>query len=285
MYTVTARGPRQIIEDVWDSLAWADPSPASAVDAKEDTRQTWRLDAYAETEDSAGEILAIIQEMAPHLNPVISQLADRDWVTHALQGLPPVRAGGLIVTGQHGLTGAGGKTEIVIEAGPAFGTGHHGTTLGCLLALQTILQHHRPRTILDVGTGSGVLAIAALKRQAKRAIATDIDAQSVTVSCENAAKNSVASRYRAYRTGGGLSAAIYRQAPFDLVFANILSRPLIRLAPRLVPVIAPGGHIILSGLLRHQEPLVRAAYSHRGLTLRTRFHRDGWSSLVFARPA
>ena len=284
MYQISARGPRASIETAWDALAWTDPSPAGAVDAKEDTRLTWRLDAYAESEADATACADLIRETAPDLNPVVEALADRDWVTLSLEGLPPVCAGRFIVAGSHALTkSAPGKTDILIEAGPAFGTGHHGTTLGCLLGFEQVLRAGVPNTVLDVGTGSGVLSIAAIKAGATRAIGTEIDAQSVTVANENARKNNVANRFRAYHTRGAANALIRGAAPYDLVFANILARPLIGLSPDICDMVAPGGHVILSGLLTRQEPLVRAAYTGRGLTLVKRIRKDGWSTLVLRR--
>lgn len=284
MYQISARGPRASIELAWDTLAWTDPSPAGAVDAKEDTRLTWRLDAYCETLENAEASAAIIRETAPDLNPVIEALEDRDWVTLSLEGLPPVRAGRFIVAGSHALTQSSpGKTDILIEAGPAFGTGHHGTTLGCLLGYEHVLRSGVPKRVLDVGTGSGVLAIAAIKTGAKRAIGTEIDAQSVKVANENAAKNHVADQFKTYHTRGATNHTIQATAPYDLIFANILARPLTRLAPKLVPLMAKNGHIILSGLLTRQEPLVRAAYVGRGLSLVKRIRKDGWSTLVLKR--
>lgn len=281
MYQISAKGPRAAIETAWDTLAWTDPSPAGAVDAKEETRLTWRLDAYAETLEDAEASAALIRDAAPELNPVIEQLPDRDWVTLSLEGLPPVHAGQFIVAGSHALTATSpGKTDILIEAGPAFGTGHHGTTLGCLLGFEHVLRSGTPKTVLDVGTGSGVLAIAAVKTGTQRAIGTEIDAQSVTVANENARKNNVANRFKTYQTRGATNRVIHAAAPYNLVFANILAGPLTRLAPKLVPLVAPGGHIILSGLLTRQEPLVRAAYTSRGLSLVKRIRRDGWSTLV-----
>ncbi len=284
MYQISARGPRAAIELAWDALAWTDPSPAGAVDAKEHTRLTWQLDAYAETIEDADASAKLIRETAPDLNPVIEQLPDRDWVTLSLEGLPPVHAGRFIVAGSHALTAnAPGKTDILIEAGPAFGTGHHGTTLGCLLGYEHVLKSGVPKAVLDVGTGSGVLAIAAIKTGAARAIGTEIDAQSVAVANENAAKNHVANRFTTYQTRGATNRIIQAAAPYDLIFANILARPLTRLAPKLTPLVRTRGHVILSGLLTRQEPLVRAAYKSRGLSLVKRIRRDGWSTLVFQR--
>ena len=285
MYQISARGPRAAIETAWDHLAWIDPSPADAVDAKEDTRLTWRLDAYAEDEAAAKACAALIVEVSPELNPVVEPLADRDWVTLSLEGLPPVRAGRFVVTGSHAMAkSAPGKTSILIEAGPAFGTGHHGTTLGCLLGYEYVMRRGVPRNVLDIGTGSGVLALAAVKTGAVRAIGTEIDVDSVRVANENAAKNKSGRRFKTYFTRGANSALVQAAAPFDLVFANILARPLIGLSPRICALTARGGHIILSGLLSHQEPLVRAAYAGRGLKLVKRIRRDGWSTLVFRRP-
>ena len=286
MYQISARGPRAAIETAWDTLAWTDPSPAGAVDAKEDTRLTWRLDAYAETRDDADACAELIREVAPDLNPVIEALPDRDWVTLSLEGLPPVEAGRFIVAGSHALTrSAPGKSDILIEAGPAFGTGHHGTTLGCLLGFEHVLRSGVPQKVLDVGTGSGVLAIAAIKSGAKRAIGTEIDEQSVNVANENARKNNVANRFRTYHTRGAGNQLIRSTAPFDLVFANILARPLIGLAPEITSMVSEDGHVILSGLLTRQEPLVRAAYTSRGMDLVKRIRKDGWSTLVLRRSA
>ena len=283
MYQITAKGPREAIEPAWDALAWADPSPAGAVDAKEDGRHAWRLDAYAETEEEAEACKAMIEETTPSLNAVIEKLEDRDWVTLSLEGLPPVEAGRFIVAGSHVLAkSAPGKTPILIEAGPAFGTGHHGTTLGCLVGLEHVLKTDRaPRKVLDIGTGSGVLAIAALKSGTLRAWGTEIDADSVRVANENAEKNHVGNAFQTFETGGGVNTTIRKDAPYELVFANILFRPLVGLAAEIDRLTAPGGHVILSGLLTHQEPLVRKAYGNRGLALVHRVRKDGWSSLVF----
>ncbi|MEO1100753.1 MAG: 50S ribosomal protein L11 methyltransferase [Pseudomonadota bacterium] len=284
-YQIIAKGPRAVIEKTGNALADMDPTPAAAVDMKEDGRSGWRLDVYANSLEEAFGCAGIMELVAPELNARVEELEEQDWVTMSLEGLPPVRAGRFIVAGSHALTVASpGKTSVLIEAGPAFGTGHHGTTLGCLLAFQRVLRKRRPGRVLDLGTGSGVLAIAALKVGANFAVGTDIDKDSVGVARENALKNSVASKFRALHASGARHPTVRRRGPYDTVFANILARPLVRLAPDIEALTAPGGVIILSGLLAHQEPQVRGAFTGRGLTLTDRVRRDGWSTLVFRKP-
>ena len=283
MFKVTSVGPREAIQSAWDALAWTDPTPAEAVDAKEESRAAWRLDAYADTEDAARACIDLIEQTSPGLSARYEPLPDRDWVTLSLEGLPPVEAGPFRVAGSHALaSSAPGKISVLIEAGPAFGTGHHGTTLGCLLALNHIRRRPLGR-VLDLGTGSGVLSIAALKAGADLAIGTDIDADSVRVSLENAKKNHVARSFKAYQASGSRNLIVQSLAPYDTVFANILARPLIQLAPEIQHMTMPGGSVILSGLLAHQEPLVRKAFTARSFCLQKRIRRDGWTTLLLTK--
>ncbi len=282
MFKITATGSRADIDTAWQALAWSDPSPADAVDCKEETRTLWRLDAFAGDIDAAEACIEMIAASVPGLAAHAEPLPDLDWVKLSLEGLPAVEAGRFIVAGHHALTGkAPGKRKVLIEAGPAFGTGHHGTTLGCLLGLEAVARRRRIGKVLDIGTGTGVLAIAAIRAGAHRAIATDLDAVSVVTARQNSHANHCGRRLQIHAATGTRSVFVQRNAPYDTVLANILARPLIRLAPGIAPVIAPGGSVILSGLLRHQEPLVRAAYTGQGLTLIDRIHRDGWSTLVY----
>ena len=285
MQKISATGPRDEIEAAWNALAWSDPSPAEAVDSKEETRTLWRLDAYAGDDDAARACIDIIADAAPGLTARAEPLPEVDWVKLSLEGLPAVRAGRFIVAGRHVAdTASPGLSRLLVEAGPAFGTGHHGTTLGCLLALDRALRHRRPGRVLDLGTGTGILAIAALKAGAEMAVASDIDAESIETTRENAAANRIGTRLKAVVATGAHHTRIQRHAPYDTVLANILARPLIRLAPHIANLSAPGATIILSGLLRHQEPLVSRAFSGRGLLADQRLHHDGWSTLVFRRP-
>lgn len=285
MFKLHATGPRELIEPAANLLFETDPSPIEAVDFKEETRTRWRLDAFAAEEDDILAARALLEEAFPDLSCGVEAVEDRDWVTLSLEGLPPVFAGDFVVAGSHALSALSpGRTRIVIEAGPAFGTGHHGTTLGCLLAFGLQLRRQRPRRVLDLGTGSGVLAIAAARSGVELALGTDIDADSVRVANSNARKNASHARFKAFLATGAQQACIRSGGPYDTVFANILARPLIGLAPDIIRLTRPGGWIILSGLLNTQEPLVRSAYSGRGLQLLHRIRRDGWSTLAYRRP-
>ena len=214
------------------------------------------------------------------------RLVATDWVQKSLAGLKPVEAGRFVVHGAHDRARvAPNRIGIEIEAALAFGTGHHGTTRGCLLALDAICKAQGARRpvlrILDLGTGSGVLAIAAARALRRRVLATDIDPQAVAAARKNARRNGVGPLVEVLHADGvgGLRA----REPFDLVFANILLAPLQRFAAALMPLVAPGARIVLSGILPAQANALIAAY-HR-LTLQWRIDCDGWTTLVFARPA
>jgi ribosomal protein L11 methyltransferase len=183
-----------------------------------------------------------------------------------------------VVAGAHALQREqSGRIKIWIEASEAFGTGHHGTTWGCLSALEGVLRRRRVYRVLDVGAGSGVLAIAAAKTGAD-ALAIEIDPRAAAIAKINAKQNKLNASVRVIAGDGARHIA---QQRFDLVFANILMRPLIRLAPKLVAAVEPGGALILSGLLRSQAPLVRHAYASRGMVLERQIPRDAWMTLMW----
>lgn len=280
MWTITAQGPKRAIQKAADVLAWADPSPATAVSHFEVTRFTWRLEALSEDEAAAKEAVALCNETAPDIEWRIAPLVQEDWIKKSLEGLPAVPVGRFVVAGEHAAPKAGAYRRLIrIEAGEAFGTGHHGTTKGCLAALEYLARRKRIGRVLDLGGGTGVLAIAASRAGARFAAATDIDARATEVAGRNAKQNRAP--VRTLTAAGFSSTRVRNLGRFDLVFANILMRPLIRLSPEVVRSIRPGGNLILSGILEEQEPLIRAAYQGRGLVFVRRSRLEGWSTLTF----
>ena len=213
-------------------------------------------------------------------------LPDQDWIKLSQEGLPPVRAGRFFVYGAHD---AGkvppGVIPMRIEAGMAFGTGHHETTALCLGVLSELAKRRRFANVLDLGCGTGLLAIGVAKLWKTRVIASDIDPVAVEITRENAIANGEAPLVRAVVADGLTNPAIAKAAPFDLIVANILAGPLTQLAPTIARALAPGGTLVLSGLLHWQENLVTGYYRPHGLILR-RTRRDGsWSALVLERPS
>ena len=210
------------------------------------------------------------------------RVAATDWVRESLAGLAPVTAGRFIVHGGHDRARIPhNRIGIEIEAALAFGTGHHGTTRGCLLALDWLCKSRPRRRILDLGTGSGVLAIAAARALRQRVLATDIDGSAVRAARANAALNRAGGFVEVIRADGVTAPKLRERSPYDLVFANILLRPLQRLAAPLARLTAPGARVVLSGLLASQANAAIAAY--RGLALERRIDLDGWTTLVLVR--
>src|SRR6202171_3734341 len=205
----------------------------------------------------------------------------KDWVKATLEELVPVRAGRFMVHGQHDRSKVPpNKLGIGIEAALAFGTGHHGTTRGCLLLLDHVLKAYYPRRVLDLGTGTGVLAIAAAKALHGAVLASDIDPASVRVADDNARLNETGHLVQTIRATGFSAPQFAQRGPFDLVLANILANPLRQLATPMARHLAPSGLVILSGLLTHQAGPVIAAYRARGLVPVRHLRIDGWSSLL-----
>jgi ribosomal protein L11 methyltransferase len=208
----------------------------------------------------------------------------KDWVKATLEELVPVRAGRFIVHGQHDRARvAPNKLGIEIEAALAFGTGHHGTTRGCLMLLDHVLKARVPRRVLDLGTGTGVLAIAAAKARHRPVLASDIDPLSARVARDNARLNEVGNLVESIRATGFSAPQFAARGPFDLVLANILANPLREMATPMSRHLAPSALVILSGLLPHQARGVIAAYRARGIVLVRHIQIEGWSSLLMQR--
>lgn len=211
-------------------------------------------------------------------------IPDIDWVTKSLEGLKPVRAGRFLVHGSHDRHKRRiGDIAIEIEAGLAFGTGHHGTTAGCLEMIETVARRERPRNALDLGTGSGVLAIALAKYAHIPVLATDIDPIAVKVTQENVRLNGTRSYVDTRVAGGFHHRAFATYAPYDLIIANILAGPLMKLAPQMAKHLTGNGSIILSGILERQREAVLAAYVAQSFRHRATLHREGWVTLHLKR--
>jgi ribosomal protein L11 methyltransferase len=258
----------------------------------------WRVALHfrsAPDEDAVCKLVAAAAgpEAAAALS--FAQIAPADWVRESLSALKPVAAGRFIVHGAHDRARVAlNRIGIEVEAALAFGTGHHGTTRGCLLALDRFCKSMRKPLrapspcrgrirILDLGTGSGVLAIAAARAFRQRVLATDIDPAAVRIARANARLNRAGTLIRIIHADGVTAQSLRRGAPFDLVFANILLGPLQRIAAPLRKFTAPGARIVLSGLLQAQANAALAAY--RPFALERRIDLDGWTTLVLARPA
>ncbi len=257
-----------------------------AVSLVETSPGAWQVTIYFEEKPDEAALRKLVEAAAGSAaaNALrLEHLAAKDWVTESLAGLEPVRAGRFIVHGAHHRARVPlNRIGIEIEAALAFGTGHHGTTRGCMLAFDRLckMQNFAPRRILDLGTGTGVLAIAAARALHRHVLASDIDGPSVHAARGNARLNRAGPLVEVIRANGVV--ALHRRGPFDLVFANILLRPLQRLATPLAGVIAPAGRLVLSGILKSQANAAIAAY--HGLVLEHRTDIDGWTTLTMKKP-
>jgi len=277
-------------EDI-SPLALLDVPPVLMTSEADPSRpEAWRLDAYF-TEKPTREMLAHLAALVPSAAgavPTVERVEDRDWVTISQAGLEPIQAGRFFVhTPQHRGEAPPNALALEIDAGRAFGTGQHETTSGCLEAISRMkAQGLSFSNILDLGTGTGLLAFAALRLwPAARAIASDIDPVAIEVARENAAVNEV----RLGRARGQVELAVAAgldhprlraRAPYDLILANILAGPLVELAPSVAGALAPGGRLVLAGLLDSQAESVAAAYRRQGLMLSARSDRGEWPTLV-----
>lgn len=269
-----------------DPLPGFEPAPTLVA---AETECGWELQIYCEGLPSAA-LLAALRALAPSSGsaPVVTALEDADWVTLSQAGLQPVGVGRFhIHTAEHPGGQRPGQWPIRIDAGLAFGTGQHATTAGCIAAAARLAKRIRACNILDVGTGSGLLAFAAHRlHPTARVTAADLDPVAVAVARNNARLNRIAAGRRGgaitlLTTPGAEHALIIARAPYDLVFANILAEPLVALAPSLCAVVRNGGTLVLAGLLQSQAAYVSAAYRARGLVLLERPRHAEWPVLLF----
>ncbi|MFP4270617.1 MAG: 50S ribosomal protein L11 methyltransferase, partial [Alphaproteobacteria bacterium] len=236
----------------------------------------WR----AVLEEALGEVAPAVEEIA------IEPLAERDWLEATKRSFPPISVGRFWVHGSHvEAAPPAGAVPLKIDAGTAFGSGEHGSTMGCLLAIDALARRRRFKRVLDMGSGSAILAIAALSCwSTARALACDVDADAVRVAAINARENGVAARLRTAVADGYDRPELRRRDRFDLVLANILAGPLAEMAPDLAHSLAPGGHAVLAGLLNAQAAQVLSAHRRQGLVLEGRRDVGPWSTLVLKQP-
>ncbi len=262
-----------------------DPQPTGVgVFEVEDGSGLWEVGAYftEEPDDIALDILAAAHGAKPF---AISELPETDWVAHVRRELHPVEAGRFFVYGSHDADKLpSDRIGLLIEAAMAFGTGHHGTTQGCLEAFDMLLMGGtQPNRVADIGCGTAVLAIAAAKVLGHRVIASDIDTTAVETAAANADANGVGTLIHSVEAAGFDHADIQAAAPYDLVFANILKGPLVELAPDMGRYVGVGGHIILSGLLITQAEDILAAYEAQGFKPVARRELGEWATLTMQR--
>lgn len=283
----------QSAQKLGDSLTELPDSTKRAVSLVDNGRGRWQVAIYVDArphQQAARALVAAAVGSAAAKRLRFERVAAQDWVKASLEGLKPIQAGRFFIHGAHDRARVPpNRIGIEIVAALAFGTGHHGTTRGCLFALNDLCKHlaKRRRTsspakgsrrVLDLGTGSGVLAIAAARALRQRVLATDIDAEAARTASANAQLNRAAAMVEVLRADGLASHRLRTRAPFDLIFANILLGPLQRLAAPLVKITTPGARVILSGLLSAQANAALSAY--RPLALERRIDIEGWTTLV-----
>jgi ribosomal protein L11 methyltransferase len=272
-------------QDLGAALEALEPAPVGVgVFEIEDGSGRWEVGAYFV--DPPDQIVLALLAAANGAQPfAVSELPEIDWVAHVRRELAPIEAGRFFLYGSHDADKVPeGRVALLIEAAVAFGTGHHGTTLGCLRALDRLVERgFAPARVVDVGCGTAVLAMAAARVFPGTVLASDIDPVAVEVAAANARANGLEDRIMALEAAGFDHTELVARGPYDLVFANILMGPLIDLAPRMAEMTAPGGLAILSGLLTTQAEAVTAAYVARGFAPVEREDIGEWSTLVLRR--
>ena len=264
------------VESAAATVSWSEPDGGDAV----------RIEGYSENEPDEAAVTTLLAVAAASEGvPVpllhLSRLAPRDWLAENRASFPPIAVGRYYIYGTHhdGAVPAG-RVSLLVDAGAAFGSGGHESTAGCLTALDGLARRFNPARVLDMGCGSGILALAAARTWRVPVLAVDVDADAVRVARDNARLNGVAPLVRAVTGNGYTAPAVRRGTPFDLVLANILARPLIAMAPSLARHLAPGGVAVLSGLLARDARRVLAAHRAHGLVLVRSIDMGDWRTLI-----
>lgn len=277
--TLEGRAPAYALGEAMERLT---PEPTGVgVFEMEDGSGLWEVGGYFEEtpDETALAVLAAAMGAKPF---VVSELPETDWVAHVRRELAPVEAGRFFVYGSHDADKVPENCEpLLIEAAMAFGTGHHGTTLGCLRALDRLATDgFAGKNVVDVGCGTAVLAMAAARIWPETVLASDIDEVAVDVAQANVTANGLDGRVTCVEAAGFDHADLAVAAPFDLVFANILKGPLIALAPDMADSLQPGGYAILSGILNEQADEVIEVYARSGVNLMHRESIVDWTTLT-----
>lgn len=248
--------------------------------------ETRQIDLYLEREEAPdGQALAVLlsESLGTAVEaPTVTPVAARNWVAESQRHFPELAFGRFLVYGSHhARPKAYGRLPLLIDAGRAFGTGHHDSTALALLLLERLKPCYRQPRLLDLGCGSGILSLAALRLwPGASVLAADIDPQSVAVARDNRRVNRMAGDFRAVTSNGLRAAALRQAAPYELILANILTRPLLQMAPEIARALEPGGHLILAGFLEGDRVRLEARYRGLGLALVARQRRGGWTALL-----
>ncbi len=282
-----ARALADLVVETFDPAETA----AAAFEEKASTESwaatPWLVEIYFGSEPDEDNLRALAacavgEDLAQKIE--FGRVLQKDWIAASLEGLSAVRAGRFVVHGSHDRASV--KTNDIgleIEAALAFGTGHHGTTRGCLLFLDDILKRRRPRNILDVGCGTGVLALAAARALRQNIAAGDIDADAVAATRANALLNKAGPWLHPVQARGAAHPALWKPGAYDLIFANILAKPLKMLAPSLALLATREADVVLSGMLLRDVPGVASAWAAQGFAIAHRRHIDGWATLLLRR--
>ncbi len=277
------KSPKREAEKQYELLdhTFEDDAFPLAITEIDEANGIYEVSLYVDEAEKNSVLPRFAQVLGVNENKIeIEILPDIDWVSHSLEGLGPVRAGRFFVHGSHDRDKVKpGDLAIEIDAGQAFGTGHHGTTVGCLELIADVMEHEKPQNALDLGTGSGILAIGIALIEPIRILATDIDPIAIKVAKENFALNGVAKTITAITATGLDDEEIKKRTPFDLIVANILANPLIELAPQMVPALKKGGSIVLSGILEEQHDRVVKAFESEGAKYIKTLHHEGWVAI------
>lgn len=280
-WALTLTGAKSDIFDLADALGFDGPFTALSVSVFEQNEDIFYVQALYETTADAASVLQSLN-LAQGIHSEISQLPDEDWVSKSQEGLAPIEAGRFLIYGTHDADNVDltDKIGLQIDAGLAFGSGHHGTTSGCLILFDRLLkQGIAPQNVLDLGCGAGILSIGAAKTIQDKILATDIDQDAVDVTHQNAALNNVRESIEARRVDG-FEDPLFNGKSFDFIFANILAAPLMGLAPDILNHMDVGGHVILSGILKEQKNTVATHFNGYGLDIIDDEPQGEWVSLM-----